>query len=326
MKAKQLVGIVAAAIIIVLVGILGINTAAQLQTGTRSLLGGLFSSDVSVSAEPTDPSIAIVRITGEIGSTTYNIFGQPTSSYVHSRIISLIYEMAASETNRGLMLYIDSPGGTVLASDEVYLALQYYKNQTGRPIYAYSNQIMASGAYYIACAAEHIVVNRNAEVGSIGVYIRVTNYAGMYEQMGIDTEYIRSGPNKAMGNDSEPLTEEQRAIYQGIVDECYEQFLYIVCESRGYTRDQLLPIADGRIYTARLALENGLIDEIGTRTATLNSLMQAANVTTVYDRVYTTSGVASLLGMLAEALPKSETEYALEYAENNESGVPMYHA
>lgn len=318
MKNKQIAGLIAAAIILVLVGTLGVATASGLN---NALSGG-----TKVSAEPNEPFIAVLHIVGEIGNTTYDIFGQPTSSYVHSRVLSLIKDMTASENNRGILLYINSPGGTVFASDETYLALMKYKQETGRPVYAYAHGAMASGAYYIGCAADSIYANRNSTIGSIGVYILSVNYAGLYDQLGINGEYIKSGENKAMGNAYDELTDEQRAILQSRVDEYYNRFVDIVIQSRGYDRDTLLPIADGRSYTAGQSLENGLIDGLSDYETVLDEFKELCDVKVSYTRQHSTNSFLSFFSMLTEGLPKSDFQSAVEYIDGLESGVAMYHA
>ena len=322
MKKKQLAGILIAAVIFTVVGMVGVALARTANDVTASLFG---SAD-SYSTEPLEANVGVIQIVGTIGETTYNLFGVSTSSYDHNAILNQIESMKNSENNRGIFLYINSGGGAVYQSDEVYLALMDYKETTGRPIYAYAADTMASGAYYIACAADKIFANRNSTVGSIGVYIQLVNYAGLYEKLGIDGEYIKSGANKAMGNSYDTLTDEQRAIYQSVVDECYEQFLEIVCESRGYTREEALPICDGRIYTAAQGLENGLIDDAdGSYDDALDEFMEFCDVQTHYVPSSTTSPIFSLLSRLVESKTKSETEQLLEMIENSESGVPMYY-
>lgn len=317
MKKKQFFGLVAAAMIFMLVTVTGLFTAAYL----RKALG---ISDASYTAEP-DSSIAIVTILGEIGPGTYDVFGNPSSSHIQSRVLAYIHDLTQSEENKGIFLYIDSPGGSVFETDEVYLALMNYKAVTGRPVFAYAHRTMASGAYYIACAADEIYANRNSTVGSIGVYIQALNYAELFDKLGIQSEYVKTGENKAMGNPYEPLTEEQRAIYQSIVDEHYEQFLGIVMDGRGYTRDELLPIADGRVYTASQAVENNLIDGTGIYETLLGEFCRKCGADNIYRRVYNTNSVLTFLGGMSNSQPKSDTERTIEFLESIESGVPMYY-
>lgn len=316
MKKKQVIGLVAAAAIFVLIAAAGLASGTTLRnavTGTGS------------SAKEPENNIALISITGTIGPTTYDAFGNISSSYVHNRILNNIKDMTESEENKGIFLYMDSPGGSVFESDEVYVALMAYKEKTGRPVVAYAHKQMASGAYYIASAADKIYANRNSNVGSIGVYIQALNYEELFQKLGVESDYIKSGDNKAMGNPYESLTEEQRAIYQGIVDECYDQFLEVVMSARGYSREELEPIADGRIYTAKQSLENGLIDEIGVFETFLETFQKDCGADVVYQRTYTTNTLLSFLGMLSKAQPKTETEQAVAFLESMESGVPMYY-
>ncbi len=312
----------AAAVVFVLVAWMGVAAAGQL----RSQLAGLLGTAQQAASMPLGNSVAVVNIIGTIDETTYDLFGNPTSSYDHNAILNLIYDMAASDSNRGLLLYIDSGGGAVYETDEVYQALMDYKARTGRPVYAYAAHTMASGAYYIACAADRIYANRNSTLGSIGVYIQVVNYAGLYEKLGIEGEFVKSGANKAMGNAYDHLNEEQRAIYQGLVDEYYEQFLGVVCESRGYTREQAIPLCDGRVYTTAQSAANGLIDVANCDYSdALTDLMNYCDVDEVYEPDYTYSGILSIFSRLAEAASTSETERLLALAENGNSGRPMYY-
>nr|MBQ4319130.1 signal peptide peptidase SppA [Clostridia bacterium] len=318
MKRKQILGLIAAAIVFVLVGLSGIAAASYLR-------GSFVLFDTEIDPEPIEDYVAVIDIVGTIGETTYDMFGNPTSSYDHNAILDRIWDLTESEHNKGLLLYIDSGGGAVYETDEVYLALMEYKEVTGRPIYVYAAHTMASGAYYIACAADKIYANRNATVGSIGVYIQTVNYAGLYEKLGIEGEYIRSGANKAMGNAYDHLSEEQRAIYQSVVDECYDQFLDIVMESRGYSYEEAAPICDGRIYTAIQAVDNGLIDETNCGYAdALDDLMELCGVEEYEEQTYYYNDWTALFSRLAESVSKTETERLIEFSEANAGGRPMY--
>lgn len=316
MNKKKMTNLITAAVVIVLVAATIIASATALRSASKN--------PGTPSKEPAN-NVALIPIVGSIGGTTYDAFGNPSGSYVHNRVLRYIKDMTNSETNKGIFLYVDSPGGSVFESDEVYVALMAYKEKTGRPVVAYAHKQMASGAYYIASAADKIYANRNANVGSIGVYIQALNYEELFNKIGVESDYIKSGDNKAMGNPYEALTEEQRAIYQGIVDECYDQFLDVVMLARGYAREELMPIADGRIYTAKQSLENGLIDEIGIFETLLEAFQKECNADVVYQRTYTANTIFSLLGMLSEAQPKTEEEQAVAFLERIESGVPMYY-
>ncbi|MEG0751426.1 MAG: signal peptide peptidase SppA [Oscillospiraceae bacterium] len=323
MKTKQLVGIIAAAAIFLVVGISGVVSANSL----RSNITSISNITEKVDAEPAN-SIARIDIVGTIADTSGETTLGTTATYNHQHIMKLIEDMKNSSSNRGIMLFVNSGGGAVYQSDEVYVALMDYKAVTGRPVFAYSADIMASGAYYISCAADKIAANRNSEVGSIGVYISTVNVKGLYDKLGIRPEYIKSGANKAMGNGYDELTDEQRGIYQGIVDDYYNQFLGIVCESRKFTREQALPLCDGRIYLASQCVDNGLIDEIVPTYETFeDELLDATGADNVYERTSLTKNwFSSLFGSAKALVPISETQRALDYIESVESGVPMYYA
>src|SRR5699024_10424797 len=160
--------------------------------------------------------------------------------------------------NKGILLYVDSPGGTVYESEELYLKLKEYKETTDRPVWDYMAHYAASGGYMVSMAADRIYANPNTVTGSIGVIMSGYDLTGLYEKLGIRYVSITSGENK----DSSQLTDEQIAIYQTQVDEYYNKFVGIVSEGRSMSEDDVKALADGRTYTAKQAQENGLIDEI----------------------------------------------------------------
>ena len=199
--------------------------------------------------------VAVLHIVGTIEKA-----GQ---TYNQEWMLSTIDFLKNDKKNRGILLYIDSPGGTVYESDETYLALVDYKNETGKPVYAYFGSLAASGGYYIASAADQIFANRNTLTGSIGVIAgQSIDATELMEKIGIKSRTFTAGRNKNMMNYNSPLTEEQAQIMQSVADDAYEQFTSIVATARHMNIDDVKKIADGRIYTANQALKNGLIDEI----------------------------------------------------------------
>lgn len=229
------------------------------------LAGGDGDTDVNQYVEPTDDFIAVLYIEGTIAqSSEVSLFNSTVSSYNHAYVLSTIEQLKYSDTNKGIMLYIDSPGGEVYAVDEVYLALMDYKKTTGRPVYAYCASYAASGGYYLAVTADHISSNRMGVLGSIGVTYGVHyDISGLLEKYGITATAITSGDNKAMGDISQPLTEEQLEIFRSQIDEYYEIFVDIVDAGRSeMNREEVYACADGRTFTAKQALERGLIDAI----------------------------------------------------------------
>lgn len=179
-------------------------------------------------------------------------------------ILSTIETLKKDSKNAGILLFIDSPGGTVYHSDETYLALLNYK-ASGKKVYAYFGSMAASGGYYIGCSAEKIFANRNCLTGSIGVISgSAVDATELLEKMGIKSYTIHTGRNKNMLNFNEKATDEQIEIMQSLADEAYEQFTSIVALSRHMNIEEVKKIADGRIYSALQAQKNGLVDEVMT--------------------------------------------------------------
>lgn len=321
MKKKQVVGIIVACAALLVTAALGFILTSSIEGAVSSAFGSVMGGSAQ-DIRPTVSYIGVVPIEGSIGATENYIRGETVIGSTVDYIESYKYD----PHNTGIMLYIDSPGGGVNETDEIYLALLDYKKETGRPVYAWCNDYCASGAYYIACAADRISVMRNTWIGSIGVYIQVVNYADLMKNLGVEGLYIRSSDNKAMGNEFDHLTEEQYAIYQGLVDDSYEQFLSIVMEGRGYTDvEELKKIADGRIYTAKQAIENGLADKVESYQQALDALMLETDAVTVYTPVpvYTTSLLDLFMGRAKEVMPKSDLQAALEAVDKWE--VKLYY-
>ena len=227
--------------------------------------------DISASG----PYIATIYVEGTIMSGQTDTFGI-ASGYQHEWTLDKIDELMNDSNNRGLIVFVNSPGGGVYESDELYLKLKDYKDITQRPVYAVMGSMAASGGYYISAAADKIVANRNTWTGSIGVTIgTIYDITGLLEKYGVKTQTITAGRNKAMGSSVEPMTEEQKAIFQSLVDDAYEQFTGIVAEERGIDLTKVKELADGRVYTAKQANELGLIDSIGTFDDALNDMQEA---------------------------------------------------
>ena len=200
-------------------------------------------------------TIARIKIEG--------VIEKEEETYNQKWLLETIEKLKKTKQNVGIILYIESPGGSVYESDEAFLALKKYKEETKRPVYAYFASLAASGGYYIGCAADKIIANRNCITGSIGVIAgRFVDLSEPMKKYGIKAETIHAGKNKTMGSITEPVTDEQRAIMQSLADECYEQFTGIVAESRKLDIEKVREIADGRVYSASQVKELGLVDEI----------------------------------------------------------------
>ena len=168
---------------------------------------------------------------------------------------------------RGLILEINSPGGGITASDILHNALMDFKLAgPGRRVLVLMNDLGASGAYYIACAADEIVAHPTTLTGSIGVIIQSYNIHRLAETVGVTDVTVKSGENKDLLNPFRPVDNAQVAeLVQPLVDAMYARFLDVVCAGRGLEPDAVRPLADGRLFTAQSALDHKLIDSIGYR-------------------------------------------------------------
>jgi protease IV len=165
---------------------------------------------------------------------------------------------------KAVILRINSPGGTVTASDFLHHELEDFKRQTGKKVIASILDLGASGGYYVAVAADRIVASPTTVTGSIGVIMLSVNVQGLLEKIGVTGTAIKSGPNKDMGSPLRPMTPDERRLFQEIIDQMYDRFVSVVADGRkNMTVDQVRRAADGRVYTAKQALDLGLVDGIG---------------------------------------------------------------
>lgn len=256
----------------------------------------------------------IVRIEGTIaedaGSSLWAV-----QEYSQTYIMDTLQNLIDSDASKAILLYIDSPGGAIYQTDDVYLKLLEYK-ETGRPVYAYMAQTAASGGYYIACAADKVYCNRNTLTGSIGViYGTFMDFSQFLEKYGVETHTFTSGANKSMGSSYEPMTEQQKEIFQSIVDEAYEQFVDVVATGRGMEKSAVYPIADGRVYTAMQALDAGLVDEIAPYEDALEAIkaeLGDSDMPVTDHRQSYGSPLGSLFASIAELRGRSEAEVILD--------------
>lgn len=173
----------------------------------------------------------------------------------------MLAEIAEDKNVRALIVRVDSPGGTMAGSEALYLGLR--KVAAGKPVIAVMGGTAASGGYMTALAAEHILARNSTVTGSIGVILQTAEVSRMLSDLGIVTEAIKSAPLKGVPSPFEALNESGRAAAQAVVDDMYDLFIDLLAERRGLERPVAEALADGRVFTGRQAVANGLVDEIG---------------------------------------------------------------
>lgn len=332
MNKKQIIGLAVAGVVFASVGAISVvsNAYADLINSkkpvTQSIESMLMSNnDVSI---PIEKFIGVVDVEGTIinSSQSESIFSS-VQGYNHTRTLNYIDQMIDAKNNKGIILYVNSPGGGVYESDELYLKLKEYKEKTGRPIWTYMANQACSGGYYISMASDKIYANRNTWTGSIGVIMSMANLKGLYDKIGVKEIDITSGPNKAMGSSGLDLTDEQHDILQSMVDESYEQFVGIVAEGRKMDVEKVKPIADGRIYTAKQALDLKLIDKIDSYENMQKEMQKVTGEDTEIFTPSTQENVFKSLFSKAEGLKtKSDVQIISEYLEKTGNGGLMYYA
>ena len=176
---------------------------------------------------------------------------------------------------KGVILRINSPGGSVVASELMHNEISDFRKRTGKPVVAVLMDVAASGGYYIACACDRIVAQHSTVTGSIGVIMQLIDLSGTMQKIGLEAPAITSAANKDAGSPFKKLTPEQRAIFQAIIDQMFATFVDVVDAGRpNLNREQVLALADGRVYVAPQALEAGLIDGIATLRETVAALKE----------------------------------------------------
>jgi len=168
-----------------------------------------------------------------------------------------------SNSVKAILLNIDSPGGGVAVSQEIYAELRRLREKKDKMIVAYLSSTGASGAYYVACAANKIVANPGTIVGSIGVIAEWVSYAELLEWAKLKDIVFKTGEFKDTGSPTRPLTDNEKKYFQGLIDDMYVQFLEAVSSGRKLDLQEVRSMADGRVFTGRDAKERKLIDEIG---------------------------------------------------------------
>ena len=197
----------------------------------------------------TGGTLAIVELKDEILSS--------------ENIVRQLKRYRESPSVKGIVLRIESPGGGVSASQEIYEEVKKTRD-SGKPVVVSMGSVAASGGYYAACGATKIVANPGTVTGSIGVISQFMNFNQLMGKVGVGTTTVKSGKFKDTGNPYREMTEEEKKYFQETIDDVYQQFLSVVETERKLPHDAAKKLADGRIFTGKKAYEVGLVDTLGT--------------------------------------------------------------
>ncbi|GKV54600.1 peptidase [Sporosarcina sp. NCCP-2222] len=185
------------------------------------------------------------------------------AGYDHQFFMSQLDSIYEDPTVKGVVLVVNSPGGGVMESSDIYDAIRSIQTDREIPFYVAMGGMAASGGYYVSAPAEKIFVHPETITGSIGVIMESVNYAKLAEKYGIDFNTIKTGPYKDIMSGSREMTEEERNMLQEMINDSYERFVDIVADGRHMSVEDVKKVADGRIMNGRQAIEAGLADEAG---------------------------------------------------------------
>lgn len=220
------------------------------------------SDSPNKAAKSSTAKIGVIEVNGAItGSSSASFTNEVASA---DNIMRAIRKASERQDIKAVVLRINSPGGAAGASQEIGIELDKLR-ETNKPIVTSMGDICASGGYWIACSSDYIVANGTTITGSIGVIMQLANLEGLYEKIGVKPRVIKSGEFKDIGSPNREMTNEEQKLLQNLIDDSYEQFLEQVRKGRkdNITEDELINIADGRIFSGRQAIELGLVDDIG---------------------------------------------------------------
>lgn len=179
----------------------------------------------------------------------------------NEELLKRIGRIGASDRVKGVIVWINSPGGTTVGGEAVYEAIRKLAEE--KPVVAQVGTLAASAGYMIASAADHVVARQSSIVGSIGVLVQYPDVTGLMETIGVKVEGVKSSPLKAEPSPFTPTTEEERAMIRALVMDSYDWFVGLVEDRRPLSRAEVLAVADGSIFTGRQALERKLVDALG---------------------------------------------------------------
>jgi protease-4 len=229
-----------------------------------------------------DAKIVLIDLSGflsdESTSSLLNITTPPARVPLLVRVREELKKATDDPKVKALVIRINTPGGTVTASDVIFRELELFKREKKIPIVAVMMDVAASGGYYVALASDVIVAHPTTVTGSIGVIMLTFNAEGLMQKIGVAANAVKSAERKDMGSPFRAMTPEERAIFQSVIDDLYRQFVVKVMERRKLSQETARTLGDGRVYTAEQALEHRLIDRIGYMPDAIELARQEAGV------------------------------------------------
>jgi protease-4 len=227
---------------------------------TAAALGALFFIVLFLSARMTGRSISTQLPVG--GSDRVALVRIEGVLLTSDRVVDELRDYAEDSSVKAIVIRIDSPGGGVVPSQEIYNAVKYAKKE-GKKVVVSMGSVAASGGYYVAAAADKIIANPGTLTGSIGVKMEFANVEKLLEKIGVQGMIVKSGEYKDIGSPFRAMTEPEKKLLQGVIDDVHSQFIAAVAQGRRMQEADVRAIADGRIFTGQQALSLKLVDQMG---------------------------------------------------------------
>lgn len=246
---------------------IAVGTATTLFTAdTENIIDDLFASESAFYEEVIEGDdfsnvIAVFDVEGTIQDTGEASL-LSSATYNHRAFMDKLKMAEENDDIKGIILRVNSPGGGVVESAEIYEKILDIK-KVKKPVYVSMGSMAASGGYYISAPADKIYASPETMTGSLGVIMQGYNYEKLAKKYGVEFQTIKSGPHKDIMSPTREMTSEEREILQDMIDNSYDQFVKIIADGRGMSEKEVREIADGRIYDGRQAKENHLIDDFG---------------------------------------------------------------
>jgi len=290
-----------------------------LSFGFGTLIAGSLNRDSGLTG---GESVALIRVEGVIqaGKPPGDLFGSSAAGAYSDTIVEHLKQANENNNIKAVILRINSPGGGVVASDEIYEQVA----AMDKPVLVSMGTMAASGGYYISAPATEIWANRHTLTGSIGVIIQFVNLEGLLEEYGIEADVVKSGNNKDTGSLFRAMTENEKEIWQAIIDESYDVFVQIIVTGRGLDEEAVRQLADGRVYTGQQAFDLGLVDNLGNLGDVIDRAAELADIEgepNIIEYGQPPSLFGGLLDGLKQPSPAEELQDLLHV---NTGPIPLY--
>jgi protease IV len=286
-----------------------------------------FEETMVVPSGERDPDkVALIYVRGLISSLEPGSLGETAIDD-----LKLQLKQAADDNKvKAIVLFVDSPGGEVTASDTLYNAVRRFRDERKKPVVVYMSSLAASGGYYVACGGNHLIANDTTLTGSIGVIMQTFKYKQLFEKVGLEMVVFKSGAFKDMLSGARDLTEPEKEYIQHMITQSYDKFVGIVARERKLPEEGLRSgVADGRVVSGKDALAEKLVDQLGDVEVAYAKAMELGKAPTAavirYESPFKLARLFRLLGgAQAQQNPKVQVELSANFTPKLEAGKAYY--